>query len=286
MLISSTSIWQSDCKVFPVGLGLGQDFLARGWAESQKVEQAKENIRPSRFELRDLIMIEEMLLEVIACSVNDAIEAEKGGADRLEIVRDLKRGGLTPSYELVEEIRQAVDLPVRVMLRESEGYETSGEDEIQRLCVAAERFASLEVDGFVLGFLKDREVDIELTQRVLAHVPHLRATFHHAFEDARDKLIALSAIKHLPQVDRVLSNGGTDDLESRVRRLGQYEKAAAPELMILAGGGVNNEAILKIGRETRICEFHVGRAARARFELEGGVDASLVNGLVKTLKEI
>lgn len=231
-------------------------------------------------------MIEEMLLEVIACSVTDAIEAEKGGADRLEIVRNLNRGGLTPSYELVEQIRHAVDLPMRVMLRESEGYELSDEEEIHRLCIAAERFASLEVDGFVLGFLKHREVDIELTQRVLAGVPHMRATFHHAFEHARDQLIALSAIKHLPQVDRVLSNGGTDDLESRVRRLGQYEKAAAPELAILAGGGVNSEAILKIGRETGIREFHVGRAARARFEVESAVEASLVNGLVKTLKEI
>ena len=226
------------------------------------------------------------LLEVIACSVTDAIEAQKGGADRLEIVRNLEQGGLTPSYELVEEIRHAVDLPLRVMLRESEGYETNGKDEIQRLCMAAERFASLDIDGFVLGFLKDREVDIALTQRVLASVPHMRATFHHAFEDARDKLIALSAIKHLPQVDRVLSHGGTDDLDSRVRRLGQYEKAAAPELMILAGGGVNNETILKIGRATRIREFHVGRAARARFEVAGAVQASLVNGLVKTVKEI
>jgi copper homeostasis protein len=226
------------------------------------------------------------LLEVIVCSVADAVEAEEGGAKRLEIVRDLKRGGFTPSYELVEEIKKAVDLPVRVMLRESEGYEMSGEGEIARLCLAAERFASLEVDGFVLGFLKDGEVDTKLTQRVLAAAPEVRATFHHAFEDAKDKLIALSAIKQLPQVDRVLSNGGTDDLQSRVQRLGQYERAAAPELLILAGGGVNGDAILKIGRETRIREFHVGRAARTRFDVEEAVQASLVKGLSHRLHRL
>ena len=226
------------------------------------------------------------LLEVIACSVADAIEAEKGGAGRLEIVRDLKRGGLTPSFELVEEIKQAVDVPVRVMLRESDGYETSGEDEVNRLCVGAKRFASLQVDGFVLGFLKNGEVDIDLTQRVLACAPYTRATFHHAFEDARDKLSALSAIKQLPQVDRVLSHGGTDDLESRVRRLGEYEKVAAPELMILAGGGIDVDAISRIARETRIREFHVGRAARAQFDVEGAVQASLVHDLVEKMQEI
>ena len=37
----------------------------------------------------------EYLLEVITCSVKDAQEAERGGAGRLEVVRDL-HGGLTP----------------------------------------------------------------------------------------------------------------------------------------------------------------------------------------------
>ena len=226
------------------------------------------------------------LLEVIACSVADAIGAEKGGAGRLEIVSDLKRGGLTPPFELVEEIKQAVDLPVRVMLRESDGYETSGEDEFDRLCLAAERFASLEIDGFVLGFLKDGAVDLERTRRVLACAPNIRATFHHAFEAARDKLRALNSIKQLPQVDRVLGHGGMDDLELRVQRLGEYEKVAAPELMILAGGGMDGDAILKIARETRIREFHVGRAARARFNVEGAVQASLVSDLVQKLEGI
>lgn len=221
------------------------------------------------------------LLEVIASSIADAIEAEKGGAGRLEIVRDLKRGGLTPSFDLVKEIKQAVALPVRVMLRESDGYEATGEDEAERLCVAARGFASLGVDGFVLGFLKNSEVDIDLTQRVLACAPYTRVTFHHAFEDVRDKLSALSAIKQLPQVDRVLSHGGTDDLESRVRRLDSYEKIAAPELMILAGGGIDAGAIFRIARETRIREFHVGRAARAEFNVEGAVQASLVHDLVE-----
>ena len=222
---------------------------------------------------------------MIACSVADAIEAEKGGAGRLEIVRDLKRGGLTPPFELVHEIKQRVGVPLRVMLRENDGFETR-DDEIERLCVPAERFASLEVDGFVLGFLNHGEVDIERTQRVLAGAPHVRATFHHAFEAATDKLRALSAIKQLPQIDRILSSGGTGDLASRVQRLSEYERAAAPELMILAGGGIGSEAIIKIGRETRIREFHVGRAARAQFDVEGAVQASLVSDLVQKLKEI
>ena len=224
------------------------------------------------------------LLEVIACSVGDAVAAEKGGASRLEIVRDLGRGGLTPPFALVAKIKQAVNLPLRVMLRESDGYGTNRPDEIDRLCAAAMQFATLDVDGFVLGFLKDGQVDVERTQRVLA-CAQVRATFHHAFEGASDKLSALQAIKTVPQVDRVLSSGGADDLELRVQRLAQYAKAAAPELSVLAGGGVEADAILKIGRETTIREFHVGRAARAGFQVEGCVQSSLVSELVKKLSE-
>jgi copper homeostasis protein len=223
------------------------------------------------------------LLEVIVCSVADAIEAERGGANRLEIVRDLHQGGLTPSLKLVSEIKQACELPVRVMLRESPSYRINGPDEIDRLCRAAETFASLDVDGVVLGFLNDGEVDVELTQRVLACAPQIQATFHHAFEHSNDKLRALTEIKRLSQVDRILSHGGTDQLRSRIQRLAEYEHAAAPALTILAGGGIDGEAIVEIKRATRIREFHVGRAARLNFQVDGAVQASLVSDLLQKL---
>lgn len=225
------------------------------------------------------------ILEVIVCSLKDAIEAERGGAGRLEIVRELKRGGLTPPFDLVKEIKQRLDIPIRVMLRESDGFGTAGESESDRLCAAAERFATLEVDGFVLGFLKDGEVDVPLTQRVLDHAPYTRATFHHAFEATQDKSSALTAIKRLLQVDRVLSHGGTDSVDLRVRRLKTYAAMGAPELTILAGGGINHEAISQIICETNIREFHVGRAARSHFQVEGSVQASLVRALVDTLHQ-
>lgn len=230
--------------------------------------------------------VSEPVLEVIVCSVSEAIEAKKGGANRLEVVRDLKQGGLTPAWEVVREIQTAVDLPLRVMLRESIGYETSGEDEIRKLCLAAERFASLDVDGFVIGFLNEDRVDVELTQRVLACAPNVKATFHHAFEDSKDRLQALREIKRLSQVDRILSSGGNGTLDERVQRLGRYEETASPEIAIVAGGGIDGEAILRIGQTIRIREFHVGRAARFLSQVEGEVQAQRVSDLVQVLHKL
>jgi copper homeostasis protein len=225
------------------------------------------------------------VLEVIACSVADAIAAECGGADRVEVVRELQSGGLTPDLELVKEIKNAVDLPLRIMLRESIGFETTSEDEIKRLCDAAASFESLGVDGVVIGFLKHGRVDIEPTQRILDSAPNVRATFHHAFEDTTDHCKAIRQIKQLTQVDRILSHGGPGNLSERAERLRRYQEHASPELTILAGGGIDAAAIDEIVRSTTIREFHVGRAARSLAKVEGGVQPSLVSGLVEVVKK-
>src|SRR5262245_59258121 len=104
-------------------------------------------------------------LEVIACTVADAVEAEKGGAHRLEIISHFECGGLTPSLELVREIQASVSLPLRVMLRESDGYQVACNDEVESLCRTMRELAALRVDRVVLGFIRDGKVDLELTQR-------------------------------------------------------------------------------------------------------------------------
>jgi|SRR6185436_8295492 len=225
-------------------------------------------------------------LEVIACTVADAVAAQKGGASRLEIVRNLEQGGLTPSFELVREIRETVDLPLRVMVRESVGFETCDEDEIHTLCEAARKFAMLRVDGLVLGYLKDGSVDLALCERILNCAPNLNATFHHAFEDANDQIQALMEIKRLAQVDRILSSGSSDSLARKVEQFELYQRLASPEIGIIAGGGIDLKAIEILISVTKIREFHVGRAARLDNQADGEVMTELVSELVRKVKSI
>lgn len=217
----------------------------------------------------------EPILEVIASSVPDALEAERGGASRLEVVRYLHVGGLTPPVQLVREIKSAVGIPLRVMVRESTGFDTSGEDEINRMCEDVVHLTELQVDGLVIGFLKDGVIDAELTNRILSCAPNIRATFHHAFEGTHDKIEALKMIPQIPQVDRVLSHG-----DGRVETLATYDRLSS--VTVLAGGGIDAEAISRIGRATNIREFHVGRAAR----VDGRVNWELVNRLVEKCREL
>ena len=222
-------------------------------------------------------MPEQAVLEVIACTVADAVEAKRGGASRLEIVRNLELGGLTASFDLVKEISVAVDLPLRVMVRESIGYGVSNEREIDDLCLAAKRLGELKVDGLVLGYLANGVVDLDLCERILSCAPNLKATFHHAFEDTRDQLQALQDIKSLHQVDRILSHGGPGSLNEKIARFREYQRLAGPKIKIIAGGGIDLDAISQIRRATSIREFHVGRAARLSYRIDGEVKAELVS---------
>jgi copper homeostasis protein len=220
-------------------------------------------------------------LEVIVCTVEDAVEAARGGADRLEIVRELEYGGFTPPLELVREIRRAVDLPLRIMLREEPGYGLTEVIAAEKLCCLASAFDEMAVDGVVLGFLRGGSIDVEMTRKVLACAPRLKATFHHAFEDAADKLAAIEELKTIQQIDRILAHGGDGHWAEKAARLEQYARAAGPEIDILAGGGVDADVIDLLMERTSIREFHTGGAARK----DGAVRAELVAKLVQVFRE-
>ena len=100
---------------------------------------------------------EAIKIEVIVQTVDDARAAEAGGADRLEVVRAIRDGGLTPAQSLVEGIKRATPLPLRVMVRENAGFDTS-DAEIETMRAAAWNFTKLGVDGLVAGFAKSGEL--------------------------------------------------------------------------------------------------------------------------------
>src|SRR5690348_7398716 len=202
------------------------------------------------------------LLEVITCSVEDAREAELGGAGRLVVVRDLHFGGLTPPVELVRAILDAVAIPIRVMIRERNDYSAGTDAELKRLCSLAAELGSLSVDGLVMGFLTGTGLDLRALNRIVSHVPHCNVTFHHAFEDLSDPLGGIDYLRPIRQVDRILTAGGSGAWPDRKQRLVDYVKRAGSEIKILAGGGMSFDKIQELANSTDMHEFHVGTAAR------------------------
>jgi len=219
------------------------------------------------------------ILEVIVTSVDEARKAEAGGADRLELVRSLECGGLTPDLALARKVIQSVSIPVRVMVRESDSIATGDDPELEALRARAAKAACLPVDGLVLGFVRDGKIDRDATVWVLHAVPEIRATFHRAFDEVTDPLHAIDDLKEIGQIDRILTNGGPGDWPLRKRRLLEWQRAASPQIAIIVAAGLCPLALEELSKETVPFEFHVGRAARLGHQVSNAVDSSQVASL-------
>jgi copper homeostasis protein len=224
------------------------------------------------------------ILEVIVTSADEAKAASKGGADRLELVRSLECAGLTPDTGVVRDVVQAVSTPVRVMVRESNRMTIGDDSEIRILRARAREMAEFSVDGIVLGFVRDGEIDRCGLLRVLEAVPRLNATFHRAFDEVRDPLRTIDELKQIGQIDYILTNGGAGEWPERKRRLLAWQKAASPEITFIVAAGLCPSVLADLNGDKPAFQFHVGRAARVGRQVSNPVDSNQVAALKNRIR--
>lgn len=223
------------------------------------------------------IRSERIFLEIIACSVEDARNAEAGGADRLEIARDIDSDGLTPAIDLVERIRHAVSIPLHVMIRSRDSFSDFSAKEIDQMQAELRAFEEVGVDGVVLGFLsRDGKIDFETMKRVLNGATNLSITFHRAFDRARELRRAARELIEFQTVNRILTSGGASSAPEGKEVLAELQRVANGHVTLIAGGSVTAANLPLLARYTGIREFHVGRGVRTPPTHEGIVDPERV----------
>ncbi|MFB7463962.1 copper homeostasis protein CutC [Streptomyces sp. NPDC056224] len=202
------------------------------------------------------------LLEVIALDVEDAIAAQAGGADRLELVTDMAADGLTPPRETFAAIRAAVDIPLRVMLRLSDGFAAG---DVSGLVRAARELRAEGAREFVLGFLNpDGTPDLAAVEALVAELDGCRWTFHRAIDRAADRDGLRKALADLPGLDTYLTAGSAAGVDEGVPVLvAEAARSGEPGYgaRILVGGGLTLSH-LPVLRGAGIDAFHIGGAAR------------------------
>ncbi|MCX4973488.1 copper homeostasis protein CutC [Streptomyces sp. NBC_00620] len=202
------------------------------------------------------------VLEVIALGVEDAVAAEAGGADRLELVTDMAADGLTPAVETFAGIRAAVDVSLRVMLRLADGFAAGDVDALVRV---AGELRTAGADEFVLGFLDEHGgVDLTAVERIVAELDGCRWTFHRAIDRAADRDALRKQLADLPGLDAYLTAGSPDGVDDGLPTLlveaaRRGEPGYEPQIMV--GGGLRLDHVPQL-RAAGIDAFHIGGAAR------------------------
>lgn len=212
------------------------------------------------------------LLEVAVRHARDVAGAREGGADRLLLDDD----GRSPGPDVVRDVCRQSDLPVRVVLRLSDGWTTTG-GEFARLVGLGQDYLDRGAAGLCLGFLDaDLGVDVETTIALLERLPGVPWSFPRAIDDTLEPRRSWRWLTGLPGLDAVHSAGsprglgaGYDDLLELVR---QDPQVAG---LVLPGGGLLAEHVPWLMR-AGVRQFHLDTQARPGGSLKAYVDAALV----------
>ncbi|MDO3408254.1 copper homeostasis protein CutC [Saccharibacillus sp. CPCC 101409] len=205
-----------------------------------------------------------MLLEVIACTPEEAAAAERGGADRIEWITDPSVGGVTPDLSLAEQMRRAVSVPIRVMVRPRGGGFVYAEDELEQMRRDIRRIAAAGGLDVVTGVLTpEGTVDQSALAGLLNAGPGLAFTFHRAFDEAGDLPRALDELSVHPQVTDVLTSGGAPAAPEGAAVLAELlRRSAGRPPRILAGAGLTAENLRPFLDAAGADRIHIGSAAR------------------------
>lgn len=185
-----------------------------------------------------------MILEVCANSLESALNAEKAGANRIELCMELGVGGVTPSYGLLKAVLSALTIPVHVLIRPRSGDFTYSNTEFDvmlqdiRMCVA------LGCGGVVSGVLhKDFTLDAIRTKELIKEAKELKFTFHRAFDWVVDPIITFQKLQDMG-ADYVLSSGQEVSAPLGFSLLSKLNKMSTT-CLIMPGGGVKPDTINK-----------------------------------------
>lgn len=203
------------------------------------------------------------LLEVCCGSVEDVLEAERGGADRVELNSCLFHGGLTPSVGELITAKKLSKLPIMTMVRPRQGGFCYTKAEYMTALADAEKLLENGTDGLVFGFLKaDGSLDRERTKELVRLAGDKTKVFHRAIDVADDWKKMLSELIEIG-VDRVLTSGLAPDVFYGIDVIKEMVAFAAGRIQILPGAGVNLKNVDKIMEITGCDQVHVARFKQA-----------------------
>jgi len=213
-------------------------------------------------------MKEKILFEVCCGCTEDAVQAERGGADRIELNSALFLGGLTPSIGALEAVKAQVKIPVMCMVRPREGGFCYTAFDYDTVCRDALALVRAGADGVVFGFLNDDgTVDAvrcaDFLGRVRAENPEVETVFHRAIDVVPDVFAALDTLTALG-VTRVLTSGQRASAPQGAETIRKMLAHAAGRIDILPGGGINAGNVRGFIAETGVKSVHASARSLRR----------------------
>lgn len=195
-------------------------------------------------------------VEICVNSVESAVAAQKGGADRVELCDNLLEGGTTPSAGSIEIARKLLNIKLHIIIRPRGGDFLYSDTEFEIMKRDIETAKSLGADGLVFGILDENgNIDKDMTKELIELSRPLTVTFHRAFDVCRDAFQALEDLISLG-VDYVLTSGQEATAIEGADLIAELVRCAGNRIKIMGCGNLNERNIAKFVEKTKVKEVH------------------------------
>jgi copper homeostasis protein len=198
-----------------------------------------------------------MIREACVETFEEAVLAEKFGAERIELCADLHLDGLTPSFELMQKTCATLKIPVMAMIRLRGGDFVYSDEEVLLMKNDIDLAKKAGAAGVVFGLLtKDNQIDVENTRILAEYAQPLPVTFHKAIDLLENPVDGAKILAGIPGITRILTSGGKTTAKEGSDVIRKMIDVVDGKITILIAGKVTSENLNEIEKITGGTEFH------------------------------
>ena len=184
----------------------------------------------------------QIIKEVCVDSLDDAVNAEKNGADRIELCGRLDLDGLTPSRNLIKESFNSLNIPIRVMIRPKHPSFVYSEEEIYKMLDEISYCKKIGVDGVVLGCLdNDSNFNMNQIEFLSKKSKPLNVIIHKSIDRTKSVTLSLSQLIQNRDINGVLTSGGHRFAKDAIKTLKKMLDLAPERFEVICAGGITFE---------------------------------------------
>jgi len=202
-----------------------------------------------------MVLNPKYLLEICCFSPADVINAQKGGAHRVELCNGYEVGGTTPSLACIQLSKSSSNIPVYVMIRPRGG--SFNYNDLEKMTMLQDALNAIQnhADGIVFGALtKKGNIDLEFCQEMKKQCGVIPLTFHRAIDLSVNPVDAASTLAEIG-ISNILTSGGASSAIKGIDTIEKMHEKVKHQIEIMAGAGVNAENILEFAK-IGITHFH------------------------------
>ena len=202
-------------------------------------------------------MKNKIITEICVDSIESALAAERGGANRIELCDNLIGGGTTPSLGMMELVRKYLAIDINIMIRPRSGDFCYSSFEFEIMKKDIEHAKQCGMNGIVVGILNQNgEIDMEKMEELIELSKPLKVTFHRAFDMVKDPFKTLDILIELG-VERILTSGQENKAIDGINLIKELVNRADGKIIIMPGAGINENNINTIIETTGVKEVHL-----------------------------